>query len=250
MYPFPMLEDGDFDIPSAYMTAEEGIKLARLAGQRVRLSFAAERIPTTGTNVIARKSGTETGKIIVFAHIDSKDGTPGALDNATGVVVLLLLAELLVDWNGRFATEIIALNGEDYYSTPGQNQYLADNQDQLTQIKLGINLDGAGYHDGQTAYSLYGCPAKLKTLIHQRFAAHDEMTTGEQWYQGDHAIFYQNQVPVIAITSEQIMELTTKITHTDKDVPALVDTGKLVYIALALRDLIQTINDDVPELED
>ena len=242
MYPFPMLEDGDFDIPSAFMTAESGIKLAQFAGQEVRLAFTAERIPATGTNVIARKTGIETGTIIVFAHIDTKEGTPGALDNATGVVVLLLLAELLADWHTRFTTEIIALNGEDYYSTPGQIQFLADNQDHLDQIILGINLDGVGYHKGQTAYSLYGCPNKQESLIHQCFAAHDEMMVGEQWYQGDHAIFYQNQVPAVAITSEKIMQLTTEVTHTNKDVPALVDNDKLVRIALVLHDLVRALN--------
>ena len=134
------------------------------------------------------------------------------------------------------------MNGEDYYSTPGQIQFLADNQDHLDQIILGINLDGVGYHKGQTAYSLYGCPNKQESLIYQCFAAHDEMMVGEQWYQGDHAIFYQNQVPAFAITSEKIMQLTTEVTHTNKDVPALVDNDKLVRIALALHDLVRALN--------
>jgi aminopeptidase YwaD len=240
MYPFPMLEDGDFDIPSVYMAAEEGAKLVQLAGENVRLHFSAERIPTSGMNVIGRKSGANEGKIIVFAHIDSKAGTPGALDNASGVVVLLLLAEILANENGRYTTEIIALNGEDYYSTPGQIQYLKDNQDKLDQIVLGINLDGAGYRDGKTAYSLYGCSVVLTEHIEQSMAAHPEMIAGEPWFQGDHAIFYQNQVSALAITSENIWELTTNITHTDKDVPALVDSRKLVRTAQALRDLIRS----------
>ncbi len=240
MYPFPMLEDGDFDIPSVFMTAEEGTKLAQFADQDVRLHFAAERIPATGVNVIGRKPGTEAGKLIVFAHIDSKTGTPGALDNAGGVTVLLLLAELLGDENGRYTIEIITLNGEDYYSTPGQIQYLNDNRGQLDQIVLGINLDGVGYRDGKTAYSLYGCPSKWTEYIEMKMAAHPQMIAGEQWYQGDHAIFYQNEVPALAMTSEKIWQLTADITHTEKDVPALVDGRKLVQTALALRDLIQS----------
>ncbi|MBK9392004.1 MAG: M28 family peptidase [Bacteroidetes bacterium] len=32
--------------------------------------------------------------MVVTAHIDAKKGTPGAIDNATGVIVLLLLSEL------------------------------------------------------------------------------------------------------------------------------------------------------------
>jgi hypothetical protein len=39
-----LIEDGDFDIPSAYMTEEEGERLAGYAGQKPAWS-QAERIP-------------------------------------------------------------------------------------------------------------------------------------------------------------------------------------------------------------
>jgi len=31
--PFPLIEDGDFDIPSVYMTIEEGLRLAERVGE-------------------------------------------------------------------------------------------------------------------------------------------------------------------------------------------------------------------------
>ena len=71
-------------------------------------------------------SAGATQKITVFAHIDAKDGTPGALDNGAGVVVLLLLAELLQDYDGGVELELVALNGEDYYSAAGEMQYWND----------------------------------------------------------------------------------------------------------------------------
>jgi aminopeptidase YwaD len=64
------------------------------------------------------------------------------------------------------------------------------------------------------------------------------MIEGEPWYQSDHSIFIQNQVPAMAITSDRFMELSTDITHTAKDHPDLVDLTKLAKIALALRDLL------------
>ena len=75
IYPFPLIEDGDFDIPSAYMTEDVGHKLAVHAGEQVSLSFDARRIPSTGCNVVARKGYNAAIRAVVFAHIDAKVST-------------------------------------------------------------------------------------------------------------------------------------------------------------------------------
>ncbi len=236
--PFPLIEDGDFDIPSVYMTEEEGAKLARHAGRKTVLDFQAERLPAKGCNVVAR-SGSHSGRrVVVCAHIDAKQGTPGALDNATGVVVLLLLAELLQDYSGKLGLEIVALNGEDYYSAPGEMQFLRDNEGKFEEIALAINMDGAGYHQGNSAYSLYGCPAEIAGPIRGVFSVQAGMIEGEPWYQSDHAIFVQQQRPALAITSDRFDELWTYVAHTARDKPEMVDPGKLVDIAQALRVLL------------
>ena len=238
LYPFPMIEDGDFDIPSVYITEEEGETLARYTRELVSLDIRAERVPSHGCNVIARKDGTSGKRIVLFAHIDSKDGTSGALDNASGVTVLLLLSELLNEYQGKHTVEIIALNGEDYYSTPGEIQFLEMNEGRFSDILLGINLDGVGYHKGKTAYSLYEVPEEMAGLIRKVFSGHDELIEGEAWEQGDHLLFVFNQVPALAWTSENVMELLSSIVHTEKDVPAIIDAEKLVATAKALHELI------------
>ena len=147
-YPFPLIEDGDFDIPSVYLTAEEGERLLQHAGSPVSLASASQRIPATGCNVIAVKNPSAARRVVLTAHIDAKQGTPGALDNAAGVVTLLLLAELLHDYSGTLGVEIVAVNGEDYYAAPGEIQYLQRNQGKMGDILLNINLDGVGYIRG------------------------------------------------------------------------------------------------------
>jgi len=236
IYPFPLIEDGDFDISSVYTTDEEGSQIAALEGELVRLKFEATRRPSKGCNVVARKGMDPASKIVIFAHIDAKINTPGALDNATGVIVLLLLAELLSDESYQKTVEIVALNGEDYYSAPGEMLYLQQNR--MEDVYLGINLDGAGYIDGRTAYSLYDCPEEISRAAHSAFADKKRFMEGEQWYQSDHSLFIMNQRPALAITSEKFMHLSTYITHTAKDTPALVDTTKLTDISFALRRLI------------
>jgi len=242
VYPFPLIEDGDFDIPSVYMTDEEGNRLAERAGKEISLESRARRIPARGCNVIARKGAHPNRRVVLFAHIDAKDGTPGAIDNATGVIVLLLLAELLADYSGDLGVEIVALNGEDYYSSPGEQQYLAINAGRFAEIILGINLDGVGYYQGNTAYSLYDCPSDIASSIHKVFSAHKDLVEGERWYQSDHGLFLMNQRPALALTSDRFTELWTEIAHTPKDSPEIVDTIRLANVAAALRDLLLHLN--------
>ncbi len=240
--PFPLIEDGDFDIPSAYMTEEMGNRLAEYAGQELRLNSRATRFPATGCNVIANKGANPKRRVVLFAHIDAKDGTPGAIDNATGVIILLLLAELLADYSGNLSVEIVALNGEDYYDASGEKQYVALNEGRFDEIVLGINSDGVGYYEGNTAYSLYDCPADIAGLIHKAFSAHQNMIEGELWYQSDHGLFLMHQIPALALTSDHFTELWTEIAHTPKDVPEIVDGERLVNVAIALRELLLDLN--------
>mgnify|MGYP002394944462 FL=1 len=238
MYPFPLIEDGDFDIPSVYTTDEEGEWLAEHVGGEVSLAIEAERLPAKGYNVIARRGPDSGRRVVLCAHIDAKEGTPGALDNATGVAILLLLAELLRDYGGDMGIEMVALNGEDHYSAAGQILYLSENAGTLGRVALAINMDAAGYHEGGTAYSLYGCPDEIASSIREAFSTQDGMVEGEQWYQGDHSIFVQNGVPAMAITSKQLLELMTQVTHTMGDRPEIVEYAKLAAVALALRRLL------------
>jgi aminopeptidase YwaD len=238
LYPFPWIEDGDFDIPSVYMSDKEETWLAAYVGKEVALDIHAQRIPAAGCNVIARKGTDTTSRLVVCAHIDAKEGTPGALDNATGIVVLLVLAELLAQYSSDLGVELVALNGEDHYANPGEQQYLQINAGKFDEIVLGINLDGVGYCHGKTAYSLYDCPPALAGVIQQVFSAQPTMVEGERWYQGDHGLFLMQQRPAVALTSERAIELLTTIVHTPQDRPELVDSTKLVASAYALRDLV------------
>ena len=238
MYPFPLLEDGDFNIPSVYMSAEEGERLAALQGKPVSVRIESARVSAKGCNVSAKLAGRADERILICAHIDSKGGTPGALDNASGIVTLLLLAELVHNQAEILELEILAINGEDHYSAAGEIEFLRREGDQLHQIQLAINLDSPGYVEGQTAYSLYGCPKPLEARIRETFAKHPDLIEGDPWYQGDHAIFIQKQRPALAITSEKFWTLTQEITHTAEDRIELVDPNKLVELAVALYALL------------
>ena len=241
VYPFPLIEDGDFDIPSVYMTEGEGRMVLPFAGTPVKMKSVSTRIQGKGYNVIARKGDPTGGRLVVTAHIDAKKGTPGALDNASGVVVLLLLADLLKDYEGSKLVEIVAFNGEDYYAVPGQMKYIQEYQEIFPEILVNINIDGAGYKEGPSAFSFYGLPDAMDEEIKAVINQFDGIVEGKPWVQGDHSIFIQYGRPAVAVSSQWFTDNIDRqdITHTPKDKMGIVDCRKLVKIAQALNLFIR-----------
>lgn len=243
VYPFPLIEDGDFDIPSVFMTEEEGKKLLSFTGGEVMLHSVAQRIPGKGFNVTGKKGPQDASRIVVTAHIDAKKGSPGAIDNATGVVILLLLAEMLKDYTGNKQIEIVAFNGEDYFSVPGQMAYIMENQGNFKDVFLNINIDGAGFIEGKSCFSFFDLPEDILSKAKKVMNEKPEITEAPQWPQGDHSIFIQYGRPAIAVSSQWFIENidSQEITHTPKDNIDIVDISKLTEIADALNELIRSI---------
>jgi aminopeptidase YwaD len=245
VYPFPLIEDGDFHTPSIYMTEEDGTRLIQFQNEIVQLISVSDRIPSKGENVIGVKGSNPHERIIITAHIDAKKGTPGAIDNGTGVVVLLLLSELLQNYQGETQIELVALNGEDYFCAPGQMEYIRQNVHRFDQMILNINIDGAGFLEGGSAFSYFNLPADIKKSSDRVINSNDSIIEGVPWPQSDHSIFVQQGVPAIAITSQWFLDHidTQTITHTPKDHVGIVNHHKVVEIALAIRDVIVDILD-------
>ncbi len=240
-YPFPLIEDGDFNIPSIYMTDIEGDQLLKFRGETIKLQSTAVRVDSKAYNLTASKGDAGLNRIIISAHIDAKKGTPGAIDNATGVIILLLLSELLSDYAGEYRIELTPFNGEDYYGVPGQMDFIRKNEGRFGDILLNINIDGAGYYEGDTAFSFYGIPESFRKIVIDEINKHAGVSEGPQWPQGDHSIFIQYGVPAIAVSSMWFtdnMEIQD-ITHTEKDRPEIVDINKTVKTAEILTEIIK-----------
>ena len=238
VYPFPMFEDGDFDIPSAYMTDGEAEKLAILVGGKVSLKMDAERIPSTAENISAFIGNEADKRIVVCAHIDAKPESPGAVDNGGGTVILLLLAELLKDFAGKKTIEILALNGEDYYSAGGQMEYLRRHHGRMDQIELVINLDGVGFAGHATGLSFYECSEEFKRNALAAMGKYPGIEEMQPWFQGDHMVFVMNGVPAAALTTTGFMQMETGIAHTSRDTIDQIDVQLLAEAAQFLFDLI------------
>lgn len=241
VYPFPLFEDGDFDIPSVYMKDTEGEKLLDYAGESIELISKATRIPETAFNIVAHKKNERKNKrIVITAHIDTKIGTQGAIDNGTGVTVLLLLAELLKDISSPYPVELVVFNGEDYYSAPGQVTYLEQHKDRFGDILLNINIDGVGYKEGITYFSPMELPKNLLDILHDVLQESTDLRVGLPWYQGDHSMFLQQGCPAIAVSSQWLIDNMEcqEITHTEKDNLGIVNYDRVVECAIGIATFI------------
>ena len=243
VYPFPLFEDGDFDIPSVYMKDIEGARLLSCVGQTVEVISRAERIPETAFNMVARNypAGSGAGRIVISAHIDTKIGTPGAIDNGTGVAVVLALAELLRE--SKHPIELVIFNGEDYYGAPGQVKYIELNAGRFGDIALNINIDGAGYREGLSCFSPFDLPENIADALMEVIWDNPELVEGAPWYQGDHSLFLQQGRPAIAVSSQWFIENmeTQQLTHTPADNLSVVSYDRVAECAAGIAELVRKI---------
>jgi aminopeptidase YwaD len=243
--PFPLFEDSDLGHPSAFLHARDGERLLAHAGEFVRLHIDSLARNVPAEQVVARKRGAASGgrRIVVSAHIDSRYGTPGALDNAGGVCVLLALADLLGEVVPAVDVELVPFNGEDDFAAPGEMAYLGRADADLDKIALVINIDAVGRRGDYTAVSFYGCPDDIREAALSAAATFPCIAEGPEWPMSDHMIFAMRGIPAIAVTSTGLTDIAATVAHTVNDVPALVDPTLIDDAARFIATLVGTIGE-------
>ena len=232
--PMSIIQDGDFNIPCGIVCGNALEVFLHFSERKAKLTIRTERIPTTSHNVIATY-GNGSEKICFSAHIDTKPNTPGALDNASGVAVLLALASSISENEYPFQVEFVLLNGEDYYSTPGEIVYMSG----LTPNYIrSINVDGVGLKGSATSISFYECPQELETRIIQSANKIGGIEQIEPWPMGDHMIFATVGIPAVAITACNIFGMFETVIHTPDDNVKNIDFDILNNVVNFLLDCI------------
>ncbi len=97
-------------------------------------------------NLVATTRGRKAGReIILSAHINSA-GTPGAQDNASGVAVLLELAQFLPRLDLPFRLRFVFFGAEEE-GRLGSKAYLDRHRADLQTCQLLFNMDSVGRKD-------------------------------------------------------------------------------------------------------
>ena len=137
--------------------------------------------------------------------------------------------------------KLLLLNGEDYYSTPGQLNYMEEYLNDNESIFLVINCDGVGMKDSPTAISFMELNREKEELVKGMALKRDGIDVIEPWVQGDHMLFVMNGIPAITFTSKEILKLIDVIAHTEKDSLDIIDHKEVLKIILFIDEIIKTL---------
>ena len=239
--PAPIIEDGDFSLPSVTVAAGVGESLLATS-EAVRLRVRSRSQPGHAANVIGRLGRATRDKLVLCAHFDTKPGTPGALDNAAGVAAVLELAARLPEGNPAHNLEVIFFNGEDHYASPGEVAYINGCGSEFGRIALVVNIDGLGLRDAPVTLAFFGVDEAWADGVRAAVAGRSGLSETKRWPQGDHMIFAMRGVPCLAVTSGGIHTLVDSVLHTPDDTLELLDP---LRIASAVDFLASLLSRDV-----
>lgn len=200
----------------------------------------------TVNNIVGKIKGQGNNAIVISAHFDHigvQDGKiiRGAIDNASGVAVLLDLAETL---NKKYSVnkpefDIIfcAFNGEETGLT-GSERFIEDINGKYDNL-ININIDSVGYKDGgrvtfldrNTNTSLY---EPMKSIIENN-GLEVALDTGLKG-SADSVTFDKAGIPAICIIDENVKD----VIHTENDIPELIDYDRLEKIVESVYDFVSS----------
>lgn len=109
-------------------------------------AFRAKTYQNLILDLPAISADTNLSPIIVGAHYDAVPGTPGADDNATGVAVLLELAQTFSDRPLKYPVRLVAFDLEEY-GLLGSKAYASYLKAEGQSIRLMLSLEMLGYCD-------------------------------------------------------------------------------------------------------
>ena len=130
----------------SYQDAEELISILDNGEAVMSLSLEGETRELTSHNVLATLPGKREEKVIVACHHDTVF-SPGAVDSATGVAVMLEVARRLSDEDLDKTVEFVSFGAEKYGSR-GVEKYLENFQKEEVAAIFNVNSISSGLSNG------------------------------------------------------------------------------------------------------
>ncbi len=193
-----IIEDDNMPFPSATIPADVALELLKQSDIQVTLKLDTEQKLSHSITLIGRQSVQTRSKIVLCAHYDTKFGTPGAYDNASGLSVLLTLAETLAPRQFAVDLEFVAWGDEEY---GGHSDSIYAKNANYENMLCAINLDGIGQYTGTNTITMLAQSKDFQQAIAGITQNYPGIVWVEPWYASNHYSYFARNVPSIAIGS-------------------------------------------------
>ena len=242
--------------------------LARISGEVRRQSYQADG--TVCVNLEVQQSGVDrAGEIVlVGAHYDTVDGSPGADDNASGVAAMIEIARLLSCRRLRRTVRCVAFVNEEspfFHSRQmGSAVYARAARARGDEIKLMLSLEMLGYYSSRPKSQRYppflryfypdrgdfiGFVSNLRSRralaqAHDAFRSHcsfpsarlasPAIVPGVSW--SDHLSFWRAGYPAVMVTDTAFYRYPHY--HRPTDTPEKLNFAAMARVTTGLADAI------------
>lgn len=182
----------------------------------------------TGTNVTAvlKAPSPEADILIITAHHDTTEASPGANESASGVVAMLESARLLSRLPSDTELRFVSFSGDEA-GWAGARFYLQELSPEEKRRVIGeISLDALGYVEDNsvTVGTMDGKETLVGNLLRE---ASEDLPYGSWMYvrktAGDHSLFVGQQIPAVTV-GQRIKAYESK---TPQDRAGVVNTEEL-----------------------
>lgn len=225
-------------IPAVAVGKETGLRLTRqFEHDRVTLSVDATHSRTTSRNVHATLGPETDEEVLVLAHLDAHDVGEGAIDNGSGVGVLVELADALSAVELDTTVHLVATGAEEV-GYRGADVAASATSDSIRAV---VNVDSVAV------------PGALQVLTHgwSSFAAATDEVVGEFGHDvnvspvqqpfSDHWPFVRRGIPAVAVTCTPPDDRSWG--HTAADTLDKLDRRSFVDHAVFVAGLVRAVAD-------
>jgi aminopeptidase YwaD len=201
-------------VPVLAVSREDGQTLAaRALSGPVRVRVSVRRVEMPSQNVIAELLGAGRGVVVIGGHYDTVAGVPGAADNASGIGVMLSVAEQVARTEFPFTVRFVGFGGEEL-GLRGSRAYVANlAADARQEIIAFINLDVVG---GRAPLAVDGSAEMIERFRALARESQADLRALSEDVPSDHITFLQAGIPAVILTTPDFSVIHTPQDTVDK----------------------------------
>jgi aminopeptidase YwaD len=154
-YSTKMFRTPESRLPAAGVSGQVGEKLFDAVGKEARLVIRARQTQSTTSNVLGEIGPADGPVLLVCAHHEASPGSPGAYDNASGVGVILEMAERLTEARCGARLRFAGWGGHEF-GILGSQWYVENHPDEVKEVKRFLVFDAVGARESDPELRVWG----------------------------------------------------------------------------------------------